>query len=197
MRWPRAGIIALLQGDRYEPHPDLSQLPAYLWRRSSRAVKLAAGAAVCAGIALGIALAPAILESKEERARSEREAAARDRARRVRETRSEQRPVRGALPSGGIEAAVLTDARSRELPRPVKRVDCDPLPPGRTRYSCLAVTADIPASASNEAGEIGYPYRAVVYPKKGRFVLCKVVGRAGEGAITVEPVVALPPACGG
>jgi hypothetical protein len=137
-----------MAGDRYEPHPDLSQLPAYLWRRSPRAAKVAAGAAVCAGIALGIAVAPGIHESKEERAQAEREAAARERAR-------------------------------------------------PNRYACLAVTADIPAGPSNEAGQIGYPFRAVVDPHRGRFTLCRIAGRAAEGAITDAPVVSVPPACGG
>ncbi|HEX2233311.1 MAG TPA: hypothetical protein VHG69_08100 [Thermoleophilaceae bacterium] len=186
-----------MEGDRHEPHPDLSQLPAYLWRRSSRAVKITAGAALVAGIALGIALAPGIRESKEERALSESQAAARDRARRVRELRAEQRPVRGLLPGAGLEAAILADARRRDLRRPVIRVDCERLPPRPNRYACLAVTADIPAGAANEAGQIGYPYRAVADPASGRFALCKIAGRAGEGAISDAPVVPVPPACGG
>src|SRR5918999_6125745 len=70
--------------DRHEPHPDLSRLPAYLWRRSSRAAKVAVSLVVCAGVALGIALAPGIRESKQERARSEEQAAARQRAERMR-----------------------------------------------------------------------------------------------------------------
>ena len=183
--------------DRHEPHPDLSRLPAYLWRRSSRAAKVAAGLGVCAGVALGIALAPGIRESKQERARSEEQAAARQRAERVRRLRAEQRPVRGRLPAGGLEAAILADARRRPLQRAVRRVSCEPLPPAPNRYACLAVTAEIPAGPSNEPGQIGYPYRAVVDPARGRFVLCKIAGRAGEGAITATPVASVPRACGG
>jgi hypothetical protein len=186
-----------VNGDRHEPLPNVSQLPAYLWRRSPRAAKIGAGIALAAAVALAVALAPGIRESKEERGRSEAAAEARQRAALVRELRAEQSPVRGALPAGGLEAAVLADARRREPGHPVRRAECEPLPPRPNRYACLAVTAEIPAGPSNEAGAIGYPYRAVVDPGRRRFSLCKIAGRAGEGAITADPVVTVPAACGG
>jgi hypothetical protein len=168
-----------------------------MWRRSPRAAKIGAGIALAAAVALAVALAPGIRESKEERARSEAAEQARQRASRVRELRAEQRPVRGSLPAAGLEAAVLADARRREAGDPVTRAECEPLPPRPGRYACLAVTAEIPAGPANEAGAIGYPYRALVDPERRRFALCKIAGRAGEGAITADPVVPVPAACGG
>lgn len=113
-----------------------------------------------------------------------------------------------------LAAAVLTDARARvrtgEFAHPVSRIECERYPRGargedpatdlasRTgRYSCLAVTADAPRTATQNASSIGYPYRALVDFPKGRFTYCKISGRPGEGLLVHDSPVRVPAACGG
>jgi hypothetical protein len=112
-----------------------------------------------------------------------------------------------------LSAAVLTDARARvrtgEFAHPVLRVECERYPRGAHgedpatdlkspmgRYSCLAVTADTPRTATESASSLGYPYRALVDYPKGRFTYCKFSGRPGEGMLHDSPV-RVPAACGG
>jgi hypothetical protein len=113
-----------------------------------------------------------------------------------------------------LTTAVTADARRRaaagELAQAPIRVECVRFPVGvgvpnpagdpgvrRGRYSCLAVTADIPAQASTRGGAIGYPYRALVDFHSGRYSFCKISGRPGEGALRRAIDVAVPRACGG
>jgi hypothetical protein len=113
-----------------------------------------------------------------------------------------------------LAAAVTRDAhdraRSGEFAQEPMRVDCSRFPAGargedpvtdlthrRGRYACLAVTADIPAQESTRGGSIGYPYRALVDFRSGRYSFCKISGRPGEGSLTHEIEVAVPAACGG
>jgi hypothetical protein len=119
-------------------------------------------------------------------------------------------------------ASVLADARRRasegELDGPIRGVTCEPYP--RTvsgtgadqdiskragNYSCLAVTArfegsqgsDQGAYAESEAGVIGHPYRLRIDFTTGRYALCRVSGRAGEGGLQARQAVTVPRACGG
>ena len=100
--------------------------------------------------------------------------------------------------------------RAGEFDQSVLRAECERFPRGvdvpdpaadlsrRTaRYSCLAVTADTPATERNDPSMIGYPYRARVDFETGRFSYCKITGRPGEGGITPELPVRIPAACGG
>jgi hypothetical protein len=113
-----------------------------------------------------------------------------------------------------LSAAVATDARARvrtgEFAHPVTRVECERYPRGAHgedpatdltsatgRYSCLAVTADAPRTATQNASSIGYPYRALVDFPNGRFTYCKISGRPGEGSLVNDSVVRVPAACGG
>jgi hypothetical protein len=114
-----------------------------------------------------------------------------------------------------LAAAVLSDAvervRAGEFTGAVDRVECERFPRGAHgedparelgsptgRYSCVAVTADTPATDTSQASILGYPYRARVHFPSGRFAFCKVSGRPGEGALEREEVpVRLPAACGG
>jgi hypothetical protein len=113
-----------------------------------------------------------------------------------------------------LATAVEADARSRaaagELAHAPTRVECVRFPVGvdvpnpaadpglrRGRYSCLAVTAEIPAQSSTRGGTIGYPYRALVDFPSGRYTFCKISGRPGEGSLTRRIDVTVPPACGG
>jgi hypothetical protein len=113
-----------------------------------------------------------------------------------------------------LAAAVSDDAASRvrsgEFTQSVERVECERFPRGVNapdpatelskatgRYSCLAITASTPRGARNNPSVTGYPYRALVNFETGRFSLCKIAGRPGEGALTGELPVRVPAACGG
>lgn len=109
-----------------------------------------------------------------------------------------------------VEARILADARARRLSGRLRRVSCRPFPrtvDGRDprqdlrrrsgRYACLVVTADIPPSASNVAGVIGHPYRALLDFRSGRYAYCKISGVPGEGSLSSERRVTVPKACGG
>jgi hypothetical protein len=113
-----------------------------------------------------------------------------------------------------LAAAVHEDSVSRvragELTQSVGRVECERFPRAangenpaddlsqRTaRYSCLAITAAAPRTENNESSTIGYPYRALVDFPAGKFTFCKITGRPGEGSISGEARIRVPPECGG
>jgi hypothetical protein len=143
-----------LQGvstDRYEPLPDITRLPAWIWQRMGRGVRIA-GALVLLTVVAGAALLlPGIEESKDDRARSEERQRAAARAELARRLEREQRPrfARSAAvaPAGApaaarlaaraelvgeLPATLLGDARRRvrggTLDGPVLRVECEPFP---------------------------------------------------------------------
>jgi hypothetical protein len=212
--------------ERYEPLPGIVGLPGWIWRKLPPAGRVALAALPVLVVALVLLLGPGIDESKEERARSEAQRLAQLRAKRVEQLRAEQQPrFRRGTPAGASLAqraallsaatsAVERDARARvasgSLDGPIRSVQCEPFPRmadgrgahrdpsrGTGRYSCLAVTREVEATASNEAASIGHPYRVLVNFETGRFAFCKVSGRAGEGALGSQPVVPVPAACGG
>jgi hypothetical protein len=216
--------------DRYEPLPGFADLPGWAWRRIGRRGRIAAGVLLVAAIAVAVALASGIRESKRENAESERRERARLEERRLQELRAEQRPHFGRLdavaPSGapaarrlearaelmeGLAAAILADARRRvrrgRLEGPILRTACEPFPRTvegigaerdlsrrRGRYSCVAVTADIPRSEASLGGVIGHQYRVLVDFETGRYAFCKVSGRADAPP---NPRVTTPRVCGG
>jgi hypothetical protein len=113
-----------------------------------------------------------------------------------------------------LAAAVLADsaarARAGTLAHRPTRVECARFPAApaaadpaadpssrRGRYACLAVTAEIAPQQSTRGGSFGYPYRALVDFRSGRFSFCKISGRPGEGSLAQTLVVAVPRACGG
>ena len=137
--------------DRYEPVPDITRLPGWLWQRMGRGVRIAVLLLVLALIAAGAALLPGIQESKDEQARSEAGRRAAERAELARRLEREQRPrferSAAVAPAGAgaqqqlaaraelmeeLPAAVLADARARvrrgALDGPVLRVACEPFP---------------------------------------------------------------------
>jgi len=212
--------------DRYEPLPSVGRLPGWIWRRLPTPAKVLVGLLPLVAIGLVVALAPGIQRSKEERARSEAQQIEQARAARAERIRDVQRPrfARGEPAGASLAArgrllrdaslAVRADARTRvaagTLKGPIRGVQCEPFPrtvagtgaedqPSQRfgRYSCLAATILIGATASHEAGAIGHPYRMRIDFDTGRFALCKVVGRAGEGGITEREAVPVPRACGG
>jgi hypothetical protein len=212
--------------DRYEPLPGIAGLPRWLWSRLPRPARIALALLPVGVLGLVLLLGPGIEESKDERARAERERLARLDAERVERLRAEQRPrFRRGAPAGddiarraalvaALPAAVEADARRRvaagTLDGPIRSVECEPYPRtvdgrgahldpqrGTGRYSCLAVTRAVEATARNEAAVIGHPYRLEVNFDTGRYALCKVSGRAGEGSIGRQTVVPVPAVCGG
>jgi type II secretory pathway pseudopilin PulG len=212
--------------DRYEPLPGFFELPAWLWRKLPRAGKLVVVALGIGVVALAVALSPVIERSKDERAREEAALAARQERQLIAQIRREQRPRFARGTPGGTDvaarerlvgsaaASIKTDANTRaaagEFHGPILRVQCHPYPPsGSTvpadqvpseatgRYSCLAVTSDIPATAGNRAGVIGHPYRAKIDFRNGRYAFCKIRGRPGELAVRSDPRIQVPRVCGG
>jgi hypothetical protein len=139
------------KSDRYEPMPGIVDLPGWLWRRMGRAGRLTALGALIAVVAVSAALVPVILESKEERAESDRRERAERRAELIRRLEVEQRPrprrsttvappgaaqdeqldARAAL-MDELNAEMLADARARvrrgDLDGPIRRVECEPFP---------------------------------------------------------------------
>jgi hypothetical protein len=212
--------------DRYETLPGLAGMPAWIWGRLPRAGRIAIALLPVAVVALVLLLAPGIDDSKDERARAEAERLEQFRAQYVERLRAEQRPrfrrgapagtdlERRAALAGALSAAVGEDARARvaagELDGPIVSVRCEGFPPSADRpaphlqrdrktgsYSCLAVTSEVEPTERTEAASIGHPYRALVNFDTGRYALCKVSGRAGEGSIGRMPFVPPPAACGG
>jgi hypothetical protein len=215
-----------VSGDRYEPLPGLTRLPAWIWRRLPPAGKVGVALLPVVAVGLVLALGPGIERGKEERANAEAERLDRARAERVERQRREQQPrfARGEPAAPSLPArrrllaeaavAVRHDARARvqagALSGPIREVRCEPYPrtvarrgadedPSRRfgRYACLAVTVEFGPSAEQGAGVIGHPYRVRIDFDSGRYAFCKISGRPGEGAIGQAPVVPVPPACGG
>jgi hypothetical protein len=201
-------------------------LPGWLWRRMPTWARAALIVAVVALIGVGIAIAPGIRETKQEREQAEREERQRLRAEREAQIRREQQPVfvnarpadsgvsarRGLVDS--VRESVLVDARERvsdgRLEGPIRRAECEPFPRSVSgvgpedstderfgRYFCLAVTAEFARSESTRGGSIGHPYRVRVDFDTGRYAFCKISGRPGEGLLRRRIGPTVPRECGG
>lgn len=195
-----------------------------------RRSRIAGGVALIAAVALAVALAPGIVETKREAAESERRERAAVEAQRIQQLRAEQRPRFGRADSvapaaAGPEqrlaaraeamdelgAAILADARRRvragATEGPILRAQCEPFPRTvdgvgaerdlsrrRGRYSCVAVTAEIPGGEASVGGVIGHQYRVLIDFETGRYAHCKVSGRPEP---IPDPRITTPRACGG
>ena len=194
---------------RYEPLPGVDRLPAWLWQRTSTTARIALAVSLAASIALTVVLVPAIQRDKRERAAAEQCAHAAQHRTTVEALQREQRPRFGRSEAEArpemlrdLEAAILTDARSRGLDGPILRARCEPYPktvgPRPVKptesYACLAVTSVIDRSAATVGGELGHPYRANLDFTNGRFALCKVAGRPDP---IRDPEVTTPRPCSG
>jgi hypothetical protein len=201
-----------VSSDRYEPAPGFVELPGWLWRRTSTALKIGAGVVLVLVIAGAVVAAAA---SRRDAQRADDAAAQRTAAvhrDEVAKARAEQKPRFGhsqgsrTAMAGVMSDAILADARSRvrtgALKGPILRVACERFPKTvgavpleRNRnYSCVAVTAEIARSKGGEAGAIGHPYRARIDFSTGRYAFCKVAARID---IVKHPEVTTPEACGG
>jgi hypothetical protein len=223
---PSRGMAQDPRSDRYETLPGVAGMPKWLWGKLPRGGRIAVALLPFAIVALVLALAPGIDESKDRRAQAEREQRAQQTAERVARLRAEQRPrFERGTPAGrdlaaratlvaSLPVAIQADARQRvaagALDGPIRAVECEPYPrsvdgqgahldPSQAtgRYSCLAVTRAAPATERNEGSSIGHPYRVLVHFDTGRYAFCKVSGRPGEGSISREIAVTVPEACGG
>jgi hypothetical protein len=137
--------------ERYEPMPGIAELPAWLWNRMGRGSRLGALGVLIVLVAAAAVLIPVILQSKEERAETDRRERAERRAELIRRLETEQRPrfrrSASVAPAGATEgerlkaraalmdeqtAEILADARTRvrsgELDGPIRRVECEPFP---------------------------------------------------------------------
>jgi hypothetical protein len=195
-------------------------VPPVPWRR------IGIGAAIAAVVLGGLAawIVPRINRAKHHHAVAERRASAALSARERRILERDQRLHSGraaALPPDpavaqravvtDLEHAITADARGRSaagtLAGHVEATTCAPFTRGPVRaipspgavsagYECTAVTRDIPRSARNIPGAIGYPFWARVNFRRGTFVWCKINLRPGERGIGGEPAfVALPAPC--
>ncbi len=209
--------------DRYEPMPGLFGLPGFLYRKlgpMGRRLAVVAGAIALAGaVVAAVILIPQISETKRDNAardRLEEAAAARAERRRLTIEQRPHRAVSGLGPAATperrhdllaeLEARILHDSRARVraglLSPPLPRyTTCDPIPGERaatlvSRLSCTAVTSEV-LGAGTARGVVGYPFRAQVNYRSGRYAWCKVSGRAGEGSYLKRTKVLLPSACGG
>jgi hypothetical protein len=198
--------------DRYDPVPGFLELPGWLWRRSSTALKL--GVATMLLLVAGGAVAVAVSSNRSaQRAReADAQRAAAVHREEVAKTRAEQKPRFGrshgtpTAMAAGLSDAILADARARvrtgALKGPILRVTCERFPrtvgpPPRERdrrFSCVAVTAEIARSKGGEAGAIGHPYRAWLHFDTGRYAFCKISARLDP---VKNPEVTTPKACGG
>jgi len=150
-------------------------------------------------VAAGAILAPRIADTKESNAARDRREAAEARAQQIRELLELVRPRTGtataADPQRDLERLITADARSRPDAGRILRTDCEPIRGGAGRFSCTAVTSDLPGGKVSRAGSIGYPFRARV--KGRRLTWCRIAGRPGEGSNKGRPLVEIPAACGG
>lgn len=212
--------------DRYEPMPGIFDLPAWIWRRMPPVAKVGLVLGLVALIAVAVAIAPGIRESKSERERAEQQERQRARAAREARIRREQRPrfVTGPAATAGVaarrrlldaaSASLLADARRRvsagQLRGPIEAIDCEPFPRNVAgigaedsteqrfgRYACLAVTAEFTKSEASTGGLIGHPYRMRIDFDTGRYAFCKISGRPAEGQLKRRLGVTVPPVCGG
>jgi hypothetical protein len=189
-RHPRRRELAReLRRTRYEPMPDLGGMPAWIWRRLPLAGKVAVAALPVVALALILAFGPGIRRANHEREQAAQAQAARADAADVARVRTLQRPHLGRGDLQSAAAAIRAGAGTDVL-----RVDCEPYPPARGRYECLAVTADVPATERTPAGAKGLAYRVLLDDASGRYAYCRLAPRAAK--VQREPVP-LSPLCGG
>jgi hypothetical protein len=193
-------------------------------RRIGIAVLLAFALATAVGIPLLIAAKhrdDAAADRAAARAKVARLAALRAEVRRIDGSGTAARGLVGAAAVtahhtlvGELSDAIGVDAarraRTGEFARTPRGVQCSRYPPAADaadpadapgarsgRYACLVVTAEFAHSDATTGGLLGYPYRARVDFRAGRFTFCKISGRPGEMLINRSIDVTVPPACGG
>jgi hypothetical protein len=196
-------------------------IPPVPWRKLAYGT---VAALVVLGAALAV-LVPRIDAGKASRAQRDAAFQARARAANRLRIVHEQRPRHGAAaglkpPAGAsaaerqaararllgqVEASVLADAQARARAGEIRKVQgpttCSITPGTKAGgaigvYDCFTVTRRIAPSKRTVAGEIGYPFRAVVDFTAFSYAWCKTEQFPGEKLIP-DPrlVVQLPAAC--
>jgi hypothetical protein len=89
---PRTILSRVRPPERYEPLPNLVELPAWAWRRMSRPLRIGTVVAVLAAIPLLAVLALQLDASQADRQAADRRERAQQRALRARALEAEQRP---------------------------------------------------------------------------------------------------------
>jgi hypothetical protein len=203
------------------------EVPPFPARRAALGGGLLVAVIVAAGIVVIPRIDESKQESRarESEALAQRRAAERRRLARdqvpVRGRAS--RPVEPVTPAGelmarrgllrSVERAVATEARrrvrARTLSGRILRAECAPTAGSegrgdrdvrvrRSAYDCVAITSDIPATATNVAGKIGYPFRAVIDFRRFTFTFCKTNPPPGERAVPdPSSTPGLPRGCAG
>jgi hypothetical protein len=222
--WWRRLDTGCIDPPRYEPLPGLAELPAWVWRRAGRSLRIAGAVVLLAAIAGAVALAPALRESERERTAAAQRERAERRAQLVRQLEAEQRPRRGRSGSiapaaaspprrlaaratllGDLATAIEVDARARvrrgELDGRIRRVECGPYPrtvDGSGAERDLARRRGryscLAITSEFTGGVIGHQYRALVDFETGRYAYCKITGQSGPSR---DQLVTTPRACGG
>ena len=185
--------------DRYQPLPPVTQLPGLLWTKMGTGARALVALAALGAVVAIVLLAPRISDTKSENTARDRREAAAVTARLKRRVRELQRPrtatAGAADPVADLERLITADARSRPDAGRVLRTDCEALPDSGGRFSCTAVTSDLPGGNISRPGSVGFPFRALV--KGRRLAWCRISGQPGEGANQGRPLVPIPRACGG
>jgi hypothetical protein len=185
--------------DRYQPLPPVTRLPALIWSRMGPVLRVLAILAALGVVTAVVLRAPQIAETKSENEARDRREAAAAQARRIRAVQELQRPrsatFTAADPTRDLERLITADARSRPDAKRVLRTDCEAIRGGAGRFSCTAVTSDLPGGKVSRAGSVGFPFRALV--RGNRLTWCRISGQPGEGSLKLRKLVAIPRACGG
>jgi hypothetical protein len=185
----------------------------------SKRGKLTIAGAVAALLAAGgiawVLASPSINHAKQNAARRDAAQQAAFIRTETRRLRAEQRLHRSRAARPGekprqlvadLQNAITADSLARvkagTFDGPIQGTKCEPvkmgpLQPNQARggYQCVAVNADI-VKGTEVAGQIGYPFWAVVNYRRGTFAWCKINPKPGEKATqTHEPVVNPPAGC--
>jgi hypothetical protein len=215
---------AAIDPPRYEPLPGLAALPAWLWRRAGRGVRIGALVVLLGVIVAALTVTPALREAAREQDAALQRQRAQQRAELVRRLEAEQRPrrdrSRSVAPAGAgaderlaaraglmddLAATIESDARARvrrgDLKGRIRRVECEPFP--RTVDGIGAEQhlerrrgrySCLAITSEFTGGVIGHQYRALVDFESGRFAYCKISGQSGPDR---DQLVTTPRACGG
>ena len=186
--------------DRYEPLPPVTRLPALAWSRMGRAGRAITTAVGLALIGAVIVLAPQIADIRGENAERDRRETAEARERQIAKLRELMRPRAGTMdtpanPRPDLERLITADARARPDVNQVLRTECEPIRGGAGRFSCTAVTSDLPGGEVSREGSIGFPYRAIASGRE--LTWCRIAGSPGEGSNKGKPLAEIPAKCGG
>lgn len=211
------------QPGRYEPLPGLAGLPAFLWRRLSRTVRILLVLTTLALVASAVVAIPVLQTAKRRHEAVERRERAVAAARERRRLTADQQPSTAPFPGrsnrrtrpsrppvvAALEKAIARDANDRiragRLPPPlVYTTRCSPnlqLPlssrqaAGRAGGELLRCLAVTSQGGGRAPFAIGFEYVATVDWPRRRLTWCKTNPAPAEGFAGAGTEVPLPAAC--